>query len=182
MSSDVPQLAVFSLTLTMAIGCPEAEKPETKVESIHPISGDWSVSRLDGACYEMTWENGDSLEFCYEYPQFSFTATDLADGTIAVSNIDGTIHFLTIATYAGEEPSIETAVMEIMDLRLEVVSEGAEYTITADINEEGVFTENYLTLNCTLTAAGELDCDLDEGAEDEDEIFPMFSLVLAPSL
>lgn len=181
MNHEIPPLAVFSLTLTMVLGCSETEKSETLIEAINPIVGDWSVLRLDGACYEMTWENGDSLEFCYEYPQFSFTATELTDGALAVSNIEGMIHFLTIATYAGEEPSIETAVMEIIDLQLEVVSEGAEYTITADINEEGVFTENYLTLSCTLTATGNLDCDLDEGSEEEEEIFPVFSLVLTPS-
>lgn len=175
MNSTISKITVLSLALTS--GCMDAEKSKETAAQTNPIIGNWSASSVNGACYEMTWENGDSLEFCYEYPQFSFTTTELEDGTIKVSNIEGTIEFLTITTYAGQEPSTEADIMELIDLRLEVISEGAEYRIVGDIKEEDVITEDYLSLDCSLTESEELDCDLDEGVEEgEEEIFPDFSL------
>ena len=176
----IPTVSALSL-VTMA-GCTETEPLKESPVPENPIVGDWSVSSLEGACYNMSWENGDTLEFCYEYPQFSFRTAEDSEGLIEVSGVEGEIHFLTIATYAGQEPSTQVAILEVIELRIEAIEaleETAEYIIRGDINEDGIVSEEYLTLDCSLTKANELECDLDEGTEGEEEdIFPDFSLRL----
>ena len=189
MNYRIPSVTALSLLTTMATSCGDSTKVEgtdTGIENSDtedPIVGIWSVSSLSGNCYEMAWDNGDTLEFCYDYPQFAFAVIESTDGDLVVSDETGAIEFAMTETYFGEEPSTSIDVMTIVEVNIEVVEAGSEYIITGDITEinddgESVFKGDYLVLDCLLTEAEELDCDLDEGgAADEEDLFPAFSLV-----
>ena len=194
MNYRIPSVTALSLLTTMATGCGDT-KPEDTIEPADTaeeevivdttIFGTWSATSLSGGCYEMSWDNGDTLEFCYEYPQFAFEVMGGTDGELVVSDETGSIEFLMIETYAGEEPSTSIDVMEIVEVRVDVVEAGSAYVIRADITEvndagESVFKEDYLLLDCSLTDADTLDCALDEGGEPgEEDLFPAFSLVFS---